>query len=55
MEDGKTIPRLVEALRFKDSIVITFADGRSAVYSAPLLYAMLPNADELIEELNDQD
>jgi hypothetical protein len=53
MEVPKT-PRLVEATRFKDGVAISFTDGKSAMYSTALLYAMLSKADELIEELNDQ-
>ena len=55
MEDDQVIPRLVEALRLKDGIVITFADGKCALYSTALLYAMLPTVDEAIEDLSDQD
>lgn len=54
MEGSKT-PRIVEAARFKHGLAITFADCESALYSTVLLYSMLSKADELIEELNDQD
>ena len=55
MEDVKTTPRIIEALRFRDGVVITFEDGKCAVYTAALLYAMFPNADELIQDRNVED
>lgn len=55
MEDDQPIPRLIEALRSRDGIIITFEDGKYALYSAALLYAMFPKANELIEDLSDQD
>ena len=55
MEDDQVVPRLIEALRLKDGVIITFEDGKSAVYSAALLYAMFPKADESIQDLSDHD
>ena len=55
MDDDKAIPRIIEALRMRDGVIITFADGKSALYTAALLYAMFPNADELIQDMSDQD
>jgi len=55
MEEDQAIPRIVEALRAKDGVIITFADGKSAVYSAALLYAMFPKTDESIEDLSARD
>jgi hypothetical protein len=55
MKDLKAIPRIIEALRLRDGVVITFEDGKWALYTAALLYAMFPNADELIQDMNDQD
>jgi len=55
MKDVKVIPRVIEALRLRDGVVITFEDGKCAVYTAALLYAMFPNADELIQDMSDQD
>ena len=54
MEDDKALPRIIEAARHKNGVLITFEDGKCAVYTAKLLYAMFPNADEVLEELNDQ-
>jgi hypothetical protein len=55
MEDDKVIPRIVEALRIKDGVIITFEDGKCALYTAAVLYAVFPNADELIQDMSDQD
>ena len=55
MATTSQIPRVVEASRMRGDVVISFADGRSAVYSAALLSAIFSQADELIEGLNDQD
>jgi hypothetical protein len=54
MEDDKAIPRIIEALRMRDGVIITFVDGKCALYTSALLYAMFPNADELIQDMSDQ-
>jgi hypothetical protein len=43
--------RFAELLR--DGVVITFTDGKSALFSADFLHASLPQAQELSE--NDED
>jgi hypothetical protein len=55
MEDDKSIPRIIEALRSSRGVIITFEDGKFAEYTSALLYAVLPNADELMQDMNDQD
>jgi hypothetical protein len=55
MEDDKAVPRIIEALRSSRGVIITFEDGKFAEYTSALLYAMFPNADELIQDTNDQD
>jgi hypothetical protein len=40
-------PLMTSADRMDQSLIITFSDGKSAVYSASLLYAMLPQAERL--------
>lgn len=55
MEDDKAIPRIIEALKSRDGVVVTFEDGKCALYTAALLYAMFPNADELVRHMSDQD
>jgi hypothetical protein len=55
MEDDRAIPRIIEALRMREGVIITFADGKSALYTAALLFAMFPNADKLIQDMSDQE
>lgn len=53
--DGQQ-PSIVEVERVDREVLITFADGRMAVYSPRLLYSMLPQARELtgiVEEESD--
>jgi hypothetical protein len=45
--------RVRSAELFRDGIIITFADGKSALFSADLLYAALSQAQELSE--NDEE
>jgi hypothetical protein len=40
-------PLMISADRMDQSIIVTFSDGMSALYSASLLYAMLPQAEQL--------
>jgi len=47
-------PRIIEALRMLDGILITFEDGKCALYTADFLYAMFPNADELMQDMIDE-
>jgi hypothetical protein len=47
MEENPVTPRIVEALRTKDSAIITFEDGKYAKYPASLLYSMLPKAAKM--------
>jgi hypothetical protein len=42
-----TQPHIVYVERLKDSVVIGFDDGKTALYSATLLYATFPQAVEL--------
>ena len=55
MDDDKATPRIIEALRMRDGVIITFVDGKCALYTAALLYAMFPSADELVQDTNDRD
>jgi len=50
----ETHPRIVSAERLADSIIVTFEDGRCAVYSAALLCAMYAQAEE-VSELKDEE
>lgn len=40
-------PKILGADRLADSLIISFSDGRSASFSAALLYSSLPFATEL--------
>lgn len=44
------IPRIIEALRMRDGVLVTFEDGKSAIYSAALLFAVFPKAHHLSHE-----
>jgi len=41
-------PHLIDAERLQDGVIITFDDGKSAVFSASLLYKTLPKAYEIV-------
>ncbi len=45
--------RIAAAERLSDGLVIEFLDGSCAFYSQELLYAMLPQAEELDETTTD--
>jgi hypothetical protein len=49
------VHKLVDANMMHGSILITFEDGRMAVYSADLLYAALPQAEEVIDPYPEAD
>jgi hypothetical protein len=46
--------RVCSAELFRNGIIITFADGKSALFSADFLYASLPQAQELIDQDDDE-
>jgi hypothetical protein len=46
---GQPEPRIISVDRLSGSVVITFADGKSALYSASLLHGTLLQAEELEE------
>jgi hypothetical protein len=43
-------PRLLSAERLDNAVVITFDDGKCSLYSAALLYSILPQAKEIEPE-----
>jgi hypothetical protein len=45
METNRRLPRVVCAERLCGDLVVTFEDGSAALYSAALLYAILPQAE----------
>lgn len=48
--EGHTQHRIVSADRVTNCLVITFDDGKCALFSASLLYAILPEAELVTEE-----
>lgn len=52
--DNGYVPHLTHVDRLPDGVVIMFNDGRCALYSATLLYAMFSRATEL-NELDDEE
>jgi hypothetical protein len=42
--------RVVAADTLDGSLIITFADGKAALYPADLLFAIFPQANELLDE-----
>jgi len=53
-EETHPEPRIVEADRLNSGVVITFDDGRCALYSASLLYANLDAAQDLTVDVEDE-
>ena len=47
--ETKPEPRVVSAEKLSRGVVITFDDGKSALYSASLLHETFPQAEELKE------
>ena len=45
--ESEITPHVIEAQRLKSGVIITFDDGKCAVYSNSLLYASLHQAEEL--------
>ena len=45
-------PEVLDAQRMDGGVMVTFADGTSAIYSAALLYAVLDQA-ETIEDVEE--
>ena len=50
-----TQPHVVYVERLRDSVVVGFDDGKTAVYSSALLYATLPQAVELVDPSPDEE
>ncbi len=47
--------RVRSAELFRNGIIVTFADGKSALFPAELLYASLPEAQELGENEEEEE
>jgi hypothetical protein len=51
----KSSASIISAERMGDSVFIEFADGKSALYSSSLLYALLPQVDPVnVSDLESQ-
>lgn len=46
MESDRS-PQIIEAERFENSVIITFGNGETAIYSAALLYKMFADAERV--------
>ena len=47
------LPRITHAERLKTGVIITFEDGKCALYSAALLHSVLSQAEELMDSDED--
>jgi hypothetical protein len=47
--ENPRVPEVIEALRLHGDLLITFDDGKCAIYSAALLYGMVDKAGEVID------
>jgi hypothetical protein len=45
-----SVPRVVSAERLEKGVIITFDDGKCALYSASLLHATFPQAEQVSEK-----
>jgi hypothetical protein len=52
--ETRSAPHIVEIDRMDDGALITFEDGKSAVYSAALLRTMFAEAHEMPEAENEE-
>jgi hypothetical protein len=41
--------RILHAERCREGVIVTFADGRTALYSSNLLYSIISNAQEVLD------
>ncbi len=51
--DAPSDPRIVSLDRMDNGAVVSFDDGKTALYSAALLYAILPQARAILSESED--
>jgi hypothetical protein len=50
--EGNPVPRIVSAERLDEALVVTFGDGKCALYSAPLLQSLITQAEDLSDLAN---
>jgi hypothetical protein len=53
--DTRPTPRVVSVERLQSGVIIDFEDGKSAVYSASLLYSVLSRAERLPDKSSRND
>jgi hypothetical protein len=53
--ESTPLPRVIEAQRLSGGVIITFDDGKCAVFSAALLHATFSQAKEIKESELDAD
>jgi hypothetical protein len=46
-------PRILSTEKYENAVLVTFEDGQCALYSASLLHATLPQAEQLADEEKD--
>jgi hypothetical protein len=44
-------PIILAADKLANAVLVTFEDGKGAIYSASLLYATLPQAQHVVDDL----
>jgi hypothetical protein len=44
-------PNILSVDTLPNAILVTFKDGKLAIFSAALLYAMLPHAQDVVDDL----
>lgn len=52
--DTQTDSRIISADRTSNGIIVTFEDGKCALYSTTLLHAMFSQAQELLDSDEDK-
>jgi hypothetical protein len=50
---NKATPKIIDAERMKDGLVVTFNDGKSVLYSAAQLHATANGAVTIVETVKD--
>ena len=53
--DIDSTPHITHVERLTDAVIITFDDGRCALYSASLLNSIYPQAEPLLDDSADED
>ena len=51
--DTHSDPRILSTEKYENAVLVTFEDGQCALYSASLLHATLPQAEQLAQQDKD--